>query len=94
MTTTEPDWTAGLSIETTTTLVDAEGLGICVSELASEQQAKFLLGLAEGFSRFDTELDQAMQCAYIADQFGVIPGAARGVAGLLRNLAEHIEGVI
>lgn len=85
-----PDLTAAFKIETTLALVDHEGLGIIVSELKSDQQADFLAGLAEGFSRFDGPARRGLQLSWIAREFMDSPGVARGVWTLLHDLAEHL----
>lgn len=89
-----PDWNAGLQIDTTITLVDPEGLGACVAELASPQQAAFLIGLTEAFAQFPPPGHRELQCAYIADEFRNHPGVAASVAALLDILAVHIRAVI
>lgn len=88
-----PDLNAALTVETTVTLTDHEGLGIVVSELTSDQQADFLTGLAEGFSRYDSAARRRFQYAFIADEFKTSPGIARGLIELLRDLADQIEEV-
>lgn len=90
----EPDWRAGLEIETTAKLIDSAGLGTCVAELSSDQQADFLAGLTEGLSAFEGPLDRDMQCHYIADQFKDSPGVGLGVCDLLRALADSIEHAV
>jgi hypothetical protein len=92
----QPDWTAGLAIDTTVTLADSEGLGSCVAELNSSEQAAFLIGLTEAFAAFPPSVGRPghMQCAYIADQFKGSPGVAAGVLELLDTLASHIREVI
>lgn len=85
-----PDLEAALKVETTVEIVDYEGLGIVVSELTDHQQAEFLTGLVEGFSRFGTPTARDHQLAYIARTFKDSPDVARGVIALLRDLAEFM----
>jgi hypothetical protein len=90
-----PDLSAAFNVETTLALVDHEGLGIVVSELTSDQQADFLTGLADGFSRFDNGAARGLQLAYIAAAFKESPAVvAQGVWALLHDLAEHLAEVI
>lgn len=89
-----PDLTAAFKVETTLELVDHEGLGIVVSELNSIQQAEFLTGLAEGFSRFDDAVHRGLHLAYIAAELKASPGVARGIWELLHEMAEHLAEVI
>ncbi|CAI9417206.1 hypothetical protein [Nocardioides sp. T2.26MG-1] len=89
----KPDLMAALKVETTVELVDYEGLGTVVSELTSDQQANFLAGLVEGFSRFDDGTARGKQIAYVSDEFKATPGLGRAVIELLREFADHIEEV-
>lgn len=93
------DWAAGLTVETQVTAVDPAGLGICITEMNSVDQAKFLVGLVAGFSRWDTEfartqgltLTRDMQLAYIGQAFDEDRTVGKPVAELLRRLADFID---
>lgn len=87
------DMRAAFKVETSINLVDHEGLGIVVSELNSVQQADFLTGLAEGFSRYDSAARRLFQFSFIAGEFKASPGNARGVVEVLRDLADAIDEV-
>lgn len=95
MSTTTPDWTAGLAIETTVSLVDPEGLGLCVAELDNAQQAAFLVGLARGFDQYGGPLERDAQKAFIGEAFAALPVPdAFTVCQFLSTLAGFIDEAV
>lgn len=87
------DWSAAVGLEIKVTGVDGEGLGICLAEQDSITQGLFLLGLLEGFSRFDDVTARGKQLYYIAEALKAHSDrdTMGGVAGLLRELVAFLE---
>ena len=80
----------GVKVETSATIEDPEALGIAVAGLNSDDQARFLIGLARTFDTFSAP----MQIRYVTEAIKTYPDGIRlSVAGFVRTLADHVDEV-
>lgn len=85
-----PHTVPGVRVETAVAIEDPVALGIAIAGLASDDQARFLVGVSRGFGEFYA----AYQIRYVTEAIKGFPeGDQWAVRAFVQTLADHISEV-